>query len=414
MAVANPTSANAERVTYLETVRGLAAVQVLLLHCLSAFAPDLVFAKLGAGGAAAYVRASPLFFLYDGYSAVYIFFILSGYVLTRSFEAHPAGPIANLLARLTRLGLPALAAALFSAGLYALFAGGNVRVAEVLHSEWFGRLWQPDFTPLYFIKDAVLNALLFGYQDIEGVGLFAAFQDPVGKSFVSPLWSLSWEFWGSVLTFAMVMIGRGSAGFRFAALLLLTMYFSRSTMLCFIAGHLAARFHFAEQPPLLNRWLASAALLAGIGCCVLSEQWRPGLLKWFCELSSGALYPGQMAYLFQKIVGAILIFIGLSQLAPLRRMLSHPRLARCAQLSFPLYLVHWPILFGPGAALFLATYAAIGIAASQLLTIVFCVAASLLAAHAFAGVDRNAVRWSRTIRRWRSGAVAPISVVVSR
>lgn len=414
MAVASQITAGAARVTYLETIRGLAAVQVLLLHSLSAFAPALVFAKLETGSVAAYLRASPLFFLYDGYTAVYIFFILSGYVLTRSFEAHPAGPLANLLARLARLGLPALAAVLFSLVLYALFAGSHERAAEALHSEWFAKLWQPELTPAFVLKDAVLNALFFGYQDVEGVGLFAAFQDPVTKSFVSPLWSLSWEFWGSVLTFAMVLIGRGSTGFRVAALLLLTLYFSRSTMLCFIVGHVAARFRFAQRPPLLNPWLAGTVLLAGIGCCVLSEQWQPEWLKWFCDLSSGALYPGQLSYLFQKIIGAMLIFAGLIQLAPLRRALSHPRLAACAQLSFPLYLVHWPILFGPGAALFLASDAAFGIVPAQLLTIAFCIVASLLAAWAFAGIDRRAVQISRSIRRWRSAAAAPVSAALSR
>jgi peptidoglycan/LPS O-acetylase OafA/YrhL len=413
MVVAPQISPNADRVHYLETIRGLAAVQVLLLHCLSAYAPALVFSKLSAGTTAAYLNASPLFFLYDGYSAVYIFFILSGYVLTRSFEAHPAGPIANLLARVARLGLPALAACAVSAVLYAMFAGANVEAGQLLHSAWFSKLWQPDFTPLYFAKDAALNALLFGYQDIEGIGLFAAWQDPVEKSFASPLWSLSWEFWGSILTFVLVLIGRGSAGFRVAMLLMLTIYFSRSALLCFIVGHIAARFRYAERPPSLNRWLAWATLAAGIGCCVVAENWQPSLLKAFCDWSSGALYPGQSAYLYQKILGSILICIGLTQLSPLRRLLSRPRLAAYAQLSFPLYLVHWPILFGPGAAVFLATYVTLGVTASRALAIVFCIIASLLAAWAFASVDRAAVQVSRTIRRWRSDRSVAISATAA-
>jgi peptidoglycan/LPS O-acetylase OafA/YrhL len=413
MAVAPQSSPNAGRVNYLETIRGLAAVQVLLLHCLSAFAPALVFSRLSEGTVAAYVNASPLFFLCDGYSAVYIFFILSGYVLTRSFEAHPAGPVANLLARIVRLGLPALAACAVSAAIYAMFAGANIEAAPLLQSEWFAKLWRPEFTALYFAKDAALNALVFGYQDIEGLGLFAAWQDPVTRSFVSPLWSLSWEFWGSILTFTLVLIGRGSAGFRFAMLLLLAIYFSRSAMLCFIVGHIAARFRTAERPTALPRWLAWATLAAGIGCCVVAENWQPSWLKAFCDWSSGALYPGQSAYLYQKILGAILICVALTQLAPLRRLLSRPGLAACAQLSFPLYLVHWPILFGPGAALFLATYQMLGITASRLLAIVFCIVASLLAARAFAAVDRAAVQASRTIRRWRRSGDGAISAAAA-
>src|ERR1700710_3167253 len=95
------------RIGYLESIRGLAAVQVLLLHFLAAFAPDLVYSLPAAGAVAGYIHLSPLYFLYDGYSAVYIFFALSGYVLTRSFERHLAQPSSQILARVVRLGFSA-------------------------------------------------------------------------------------------------------------------------------------------------------------------------------------------------------------------------------------------------------------------------------------------------------------------
>src|SRR3954462_3663733 len=75
------------RLHYLDALRGVAAVQVVLLHFFTAFAPGLAMSGLDAGTLAGYVRASPLFYLYDGYSAVYIFFALSGYVLTGAFAA---------------------------------------------------------------------------------------------------------------------------------------------------------------------------------------------------------------------------------------------------------------------------------------------------------------------------------------
>jgi hypothetical protein len=59
------------RIAYLESIRGLAALQVLLLHFLAAFAPNLVFGLPAGAGVAGYIHLSPLYFLYDGYSAVY-------------------------------------------------------------------------------------------------------------------------------------------------------------------------------------------------------------------------------------------------------------------------------------------------------------------------------------------------------
>src|SRR3981189_1343473 len=87
----------APRIAYLESIRGLAALQVLLLHFLAAFAPDLVFSLPATAAVAGYIHLSPLYFLYDGSSAVYIFFALSGYVLTRSFERHLARPSARTM-----------------------------------------------------------------------------------------------------------------------------------------------------------------------------------------------------------------------------------------------------------------------------------------------------------------------------
>ena len=112
---------NVPRIAYLESIRGLAALQVLLLHFLAAFAPDLVFSPPAGAAVAGYIHLSPLYFLYDGYSAVYIFFALSGYVLTRSFERHLGQPSSQILARVIRLGLPAITATLVAAAVMLMF-----------------------------------------------------------------------------------------------------------------------------------------------------------------------------------------------------------------------------------------------------------------------------------------------------
>src|ERR1700731_793726 len=125
----------APRIAYLESVRGLAALQVLLFHFLLAFAPDLVpppDAIVARG-----IHLSPLSFLYDGHSAVYIFFVLSGYVLSRSFERHLQRPLALISARALRLGLPAVAAVLVSAAVIEILGRPNVDASAISGSEWF-------------------------------------------------------------------------------------------------------------------------------------------------------------------------------------------------------------------------------------------------------------------------------------
>src|SRR3978361_1298017 len=132
---------NVPRIAYLESIRGLAALQVLLLHFFAAFAPDLVFALPAGATVAGVIHLSPLYFLYDGYSAVYIFFALSGYVLSRSFERHLAQPSSQVLARVVRLGLPALAAALVAAAVMSAFGRLNVPAGVLSGSDWFAAQW---------------------------------------------------------------------------------------------------------------------------------------------------------------------------------------------------------------------------------------------------------------------------------
>src|SRR5258708_22991010 len=157
------------RIAYLESIRGLAALQVLLLHFLAAFAPDLVFSLPAGATIAGYIHLSPLYFLYDGYSAVYIFFALSGYVLTRSFERHLAQPSSQILARIIRLGLPALAATLVAAAVMLMFGRPNVEAGDLSGSVWFASQWHADLSILSVIRDGVLNALFLSYRASPGL-----------------------------------------------------------------------------------------------------------------------------------------------------------------------------------------------------------------------------------------------------
>ena len=61
-----------QRLAYLESIRGIAALQVLLLHILSAFFPMMVFWSR-ENNIQTIIHYSPLFVVYNGYASVYIF-----------------------------------------------------------------------------------------------------------------------------------------------------------------------------------------------------------------------------------------------------------------------------------------------------------------------------------------------------
>jgi peptidoglycan/LPS O-acetylase OafA/YrhL len=395
------------RIGYLESIRGLAALQVLLLHFLAALAPALVFSLPAAAPIAGAIHLSPLYFLYDGYSAVYIFFALSGYVLTRSFERNLARPLLQVLGRIVRLGLPAIAAVLVSAAVMLTFGKPNIAAGELSGSAWFVGQWNAQLSLASLVKDGVLNALFLGYRGLPGAAFLGPWQQPVEQSLVAPLWTLSIEFYGSVTVLLLCLCARRSRLLWCAAMLLGATFTIRSAYICFFLGHFLAAFACAERPVPASRLLPAFSVAAGIFVCVLAEIWQPEWLKALCKSPTYLLFPGQFAPMQQKAFGAMLVLVGLIHLGAARGLLSTPWLVARSKLSFPLYLIHWPILFGPVAALFLLLSGTIGVDAARLCAIAVGICWAFAASLLFLPLDRLALELSRGLRRRFCGALEP-------
>jgi peptidoglycan/LPS O-acetylase OafA/YrhL len=389
----------ASRIGYLESIRGLAAVQVLLLHFLAAFAPDLVFSLPAGAAVAGYIHLSPLYFLYDGYSAVYIFFALSGYVLTRSFERHLAQPSSQILARIIRLGLPAIAATLIAAAVMSICGRPNVVAGDLSGSAWFAAQWNAELSIVSAIRDGTINALLLGYRGLPGVAFLAPWQQPVEQSFVAPLWTLSIEFYGSMVVLGLCWCARRSRALWWSVVVLGAVFAIRSAYICFFIGHLLASFDRAERPAPVRKLLPIFFIIFGVFLCVLAEVWQPQWLRNLCTDPTYFLFPGQFAPMQQKTFGAILVLVGIIDLEAARAFLSRPWLVARSKLSFPLYLVHWPILFGPAAALFLQLNGMAGIELARVGAIVAGVCLAFGCSMVFLSVDRRALELSRALRK---------------
>ena len=399
-----PDAQKTSRIGYLESIRGLAAVQVILLHFFAAFAPNLVFALPAGAAIAGYIHLSPLYFLYDGYSAVYIFFALSGYVLTRSFEQHLARPSSQVLARIVRLGLPAVAATLVAAAVMLMFGRPNLAAGDLSGSVWFAAQWQVELSILSVLKDGFVNALFLGYSGLPGVAFLAPWQQPVEQSFAAPLWTLSIEFYGSIIVLALCGCARRSRALWWPAVLLGAIFTIRSAYICFFVGHVLASFDRAEKPAPESKLLPVFCIIFGVFLCVLAEIWQPQWLRSLCADPTYFLFPGQFAPMQQKTFGAVLVLVGIIDLRAARDFLSRPWLVARSKLSFPLYLVHWPILFGPAAALFLYLNGIVGLEWARIGAIVIGIGLAFAASLLFLGVDRRALELSRQLRKRLSDA----------
>ena len=270
------------RIGYIDTLRGLASVQVLLSHAMLAFFLGTAFASPSSGTLVGYLAASPLFFMIDGASAVCIFFVLSGYVLTPVFTHSRAANGAIIGSRFLRLGIPAIAGCGFSAILFQVFGGYNVTAGAVAKSSWLADGWRPS-ADLWFLKDAVISGIVLGFQDsspAQWFGFPLASLAPMSDSFMTPIWTLSIEFYGSIL---LLLLVRSRS---WMLLVLAGIVFSRTYLLCFFAGHLAERFDLGGKRLLVSWPIAATALAVGLAVCLTSHFWSPKPVVEFCAWSN--------------------------------------------------------------------------------------------------------------------------------
>ncbi|KQV83223.1 acyltransferase [Rhizobium sp. Root1220] len=374
------------RISYLDALRGIAALQVLLLHFVTGYYPSIASHK------------SPMAFLYDGASAVFIFFTLSGYVLTAAFAKTEAPFVSQAVNRTLRLGIPVAASVAFSAVLFAVFAGYNVAAGEITGSAWLSTYWSPPIDR-WFGRDA-FDALFIGYGEssmFRWFGVSAANLPALPSAFNAPLWTLSVELYGSFLIFALNIAQRRNTRLWLVLLIALAVVLCRSPLICFLAGHLAARYRLAVIPA--SRIWPTLLIVVGVLSCLSSIYWHPEFLVRACAASSQIVLPcyGNPQSL-QRIAGSIMITLGIMRSDGARALLGRGRIERLGALSFPIYLVHWPIVFGLSAFVTVLLAPIIGPTTATLSAVVLGVIATWLTASVFIEVDAVAKLAARATR----------------
>lgn len=161
----------------LDGLRGVAALLVLCGHVMLT-SPVYADAILGVGrpepGTVAWwLTYSPLHLLWAGTEAVFVFFILSGFVLTGPVLKGGFSWLPYYRQRLPRLYLPVWGSLLFAAALVAL----------VPRSVASGASWWTNGHQQVTLWSGLTDALLLGPISVLN----------------SPLWSLQWEVWFSLL-----------------------------------------------------------------------------------------------------------------------------------------------------------------------------------------------------------------------
>jgi peptidoglycan/LPS O-acetylase OafA/YrhL len=326
-----------QRLHSLDGLRGLAALVVVLHHALLVV-PALAAPYYDQGPATLWstewwLSHTPIHALWEGKAAVYVFFILSGFVLQTLVGRSGFNWAAYYPRRLLRLYLPVWGAVLFTVATYILIP----RVG-VTSSLWLAE--RPETLTLgAFVRDMTL---IFGNGGLA-----------------SPLWSLRFEILFSLSLPLYVWASKALPGLTYlklaGCLVIITVggCLNNTTLLyvpMFLIGTIMAAqgSRFGTVGARIGITKSGWPIAMGVAVLLLASNGMVG------GLGVSRALQGATAGL--TTVGAGIMVLAAIHWSPARRILETKAVRWLGTISFSLYLIHEPIVvafgfvFGPNHA----------------------------------------------------------------
>lgn len=380
----------------LDSLRGLAAVFVIISHLLVVY---FIEAHTGiddgsASSAALDLFNSPFSFFYRGSFAVVLFFVLSGYVLTKGCIRN-AGRDPNYVAaaaakRYLRLGLPVGAAVVLCyigivAGAFPVLPAGVT--APLLD---FPR---PGIGFGDMMKSAVYDAMLFQNGSLSYV-----------------LWTISIEFYGSLLVFAAyALLGRNPRVHKNTCTLVALYLMTQPTGIVFYGFFfIGAAIAQVDFDGLTAKWHPNARLAAGLvlalsGCYLAGFYSNSASYAWLAPLTSAVrtIAPHMEPLRAMNGIAATLLMVAVLLSSGPRQIssaLSCKPLLTLGRLSFGIYLLHPLILASVGKYVYLAlgkNYTSLAVC--LLLVVTLTIGAAYLF---YSYIDRPSIKIAERFGRW--------------
>ncbi|HEX2842963.1 acyltransferase family protein [Hyphomicrobium sp.] len=338
------------RLSFLDGLRGWGAVFVLNYHVFcSGLAPYPPVAHE--------LRS---FIPFSGLVAVLTFFLVSGFALSVKFlsKNDPLDLVRIAAGRYPRLVLP-------------IFA-----ICAVVHVVWMLGFLAPPVERLEAFQRALTveptlgHLLRFSFWDV-----FANYSS--AKTYVGPLWTMQTELMGSFLVVgALLVVGRLPMRMAVMGVLSAVLMGFDNPLALFALGVVFAdafqRGWFEGRPA----WIGVVLILVGFAAPLVLEP----------HINAA------------NMIGVSALFLGCVLLAPVARALSGKLSRHLGYISFPLYLVHGPVMMIVGAPLMLHYGVTVG---DKIAIDLFVVVLSFAAAYAFAPINDRAI----VISRWIGDAI---------
>jgi peptidoglycan/LPS O-acetylase OafA/YrhL len=362
----------------LEGLRGIAAAVVVLYHLVLGFTPKGVGAVPHGHGVLDLLTQFTLGLL-NGGAAVAVFFVLSGFILSLPFakERSVSRVLVALLKRWPRLAALTLIACVFAWALIH-WSGHNYRLAaNVTGSGWMASH-----------ANAPLTGHALTWWGAVQEGLVSVFTNG-DVHFDSPLWTMRIELFGSFAVFlaAPVLFAIGSWWLRLALIFVVMVcaggIYPFTYLSDFLIGTILAMLFAEDRLPAFSG--GQAAVLGVVAIYLFSFTYEQKLL---IDAPIKAIMPPGDTSHFVWDAGAVLMILLLLGNPFLKRVFSKSWAVWLGLLSFPIYLLHGPIMLSVGAGSFLSGLNRFGEAGSALVAAAVSIALTLLCALPLVWVDR--------------------------
>ncbi len=304
-------------ITYLDSIRGLAAFTVINDHFVTAY--DLPCENLFCKRLLDY---SPLHIWWDGSAAVSMFFVLSGLVLSlkyfrlghqadlNSFKLMP-----YMTGRLFRIWLPYLVILLISAAFYWPTVNSPLLKTALPPTEWIVNMWRNHaLTPIAMLRESFLLSL------------------PDMVVLLPQAWTLTIELVLSLLLpIGLLLAKQGSLWLGLFSVIAVFLLGVSPFLLHFALGLLIARYYTVMANYLIPRpWLRRFILLLG--------------LLFYTAISTTAHVFSETFMWIVTGLGAGLIIIYTLSSQRTQGFLERPILRQLGKVSYSAYLIHMLIL----------------------------------------------------------------------
>jgi len=375
-----------KKLGYLDSLRGLAALIVVLWHFAADFFPAMITmdaTKIHVTIVESWIRDTPLAVIYSGAFAVCLFFVLSGYVLTYKFFQHKDEEIvvSGAMRRYVRLLIPVLTSILLA---YLLMIAGlifNKDAAVITKSEFLGGFY--NFMP------NLAGALSQAFYGVFFTTI------PGGFGYNEVLWTMQIELFGSMLVFALALflIRLRSRRLLYYPLLFL---FLNTYYMGFILGMILSDLYNSNDKDrfqIKNRALITALLFFGLflGSYTQGSQHNP-----IYQIMNTQLFSNNVVVYYS--LGASLIMVALLNSDTFKTILTNKYLVLLGEISFSVYVLHRIVICSFSSWLFVLLSHSTSYLTAFVVTFIVSMVIILFSSYLFYFfIDLNGIRLSKWI-----------------